>query len=207
MMLECPFRPVTHTVCAACREAVPLSEVEWADSGQRISDYRKEVASGFTFLEKVRFALFRTAYEGAIRLNLDAKGNPKPGMGPITGIVVRGPMPDDPAAVAARMQELTAALIESVPPGCKRVRCEIRMSDSGNGRLAYVISDPDDRGETTTKPNARVDEAATRLVRAMNPSGGNFPVLAVTMERMDDGRWHNNIKLISAELQEGFNSR
>jgi hypothetical protein len=92
VMLECPFRPVTHTVCAACRETVPLNEVEWADSGQRISDYRKELASGFSFLQKLRFALFRTAYEGAIRLNLDAKGNPKPGMRPVpdSDIVVRG---------------------------------------------------------------------------------------------------------------------
>src|SRR5215813_5815990 len=98
VMLECPFRPVTHTVCAVCREAVPLDEVAWADSGQRISDYRKELASGFTFWEKVRFALFRTAYEGALRLNLDAKGNPKPGTRPPTAppdIVVKGPMPDD----------------------------------------------------------------------------------------------------------------
>ena len=38
VMLECPFRRVTHTVCAACREVVPLDEVEWADSGQRISE-------------------------------------------------------------------------------------------------------------------------------------------------------------------------
>jgi len=196
VMLECPFRPVTHTVCAACREAVPLDEVEWADSGQRISDYRKELASGFTFLEKVRFALFRTAYEGAIRLNLDAKGNPKPGMGPITGIVVRGPMPDDHAEVVGQMQQLTAALIQSVPPGWKRIRCEVRLSDSGDGELVYLISNPDNNNEATTELSARVDEAAARLVRVMNPSGGDFPGLAVTMERLDDGRWRNNIKLI-----------
>ena len=202
VMLECPFRPVTHTVCAACREAVPLDEVEWADSGQRISDYRKELASGFTFLQKLRFALFRTAYEGALRLNLDAKGNPKPGAKPMmmdSDIVVKGPMPDDQAEVVGRMQELIAALIQSVPPGCKQVRCDIRMADSGDGQLAYIISYPDNRGEATTKPSARVNEAATLLVRVMNPSGGTFPGLAVTMERMDDGRWRNNIKLLAGE--------
>ena len=202
VMLECPFRPGTHTVCAACREAVPLDEVEWADSGQRISDYRKELASGFTFLQKLRFALFRTACEGALRLNLDAKGNPKPGARPMTmdsDIVVKGPMPDDQAEVVGRMQELIAALIQSVPPGCKQVRCEIRMVDSGDGRLAYIISNPDNRGEATTKPGARVNEAATLLVRVMNPSGGTFQGLAVTMERMNDGRWRNNIKLLAGE--------
>jgi len=52
------------------------------------------------------------------------------------------------------------------------------------------------RGEATTKPSARVDEAATQLLLAMNPSGGTCPGLAVTMERMEDGRWRNNVKLI-----------
>jgi hypothetical protein len=77
--LECPFYRVTHTFCAVCGEGVPLNEVEWADSGQRISDYRKEIASSVSFFQKVRLSLFATAYEGALRLNLDAKGDPKPG--------------------------------------------------------------------------------------------------------------------------------
>jgi hypothetical protein len=201
VMLECPFRPVTHTVCAACREAVPLDDVEWADSGQRISDYRKELASGFTFWEKMRFALFRTAYEGALRLNLDAKGNPKSGTRPLTAdadIVVKGPMPDDQAEVMRHMQVLTAALISSVPSDCQRVRCEVQMSQRGDGRLACLISHPDNLGEATTKPSARVEEAATRLVQVMNPSGGAFPGLAVTMERMNDGSWRNNVKLMES---------
>src|SRR5262245_27576197 len=201
VFLECPFRLVTHTVCAVCGEAVPLNEVAWADSGQRISDYRKELASGFTFWEKVRFALFRTAYEGALRLNLDAKGNPKPGTKPMTtstGIVVNGPMPDDQAEVVQHMQELTAALISSMPPERKRVRCEVQMPERGEGRPACLISNPDNLGEATTKPSARVEEAATRLVQVMNPSGGAFPGLAVNMERMDDGRWRNKIKLMAS---------
>jgi hypothetical protein len=186
VMLECPFRPVTHTVCAACREAVPLSDVEWTDSGQRISDYRKELASGFTFWEKVRFALFRTAYEGALRLNLDAKGNPKPGGRPVrveSGILVRGPMPEDQADVARLIQGLTAALIEFAPPDWNRLQCEIRMAGNGNGQLTYGISNPDQPGKETTAPGETVNEAATRLVRGMNPSGGPFPGLAVKMER------------------------
>jgi hypothetical protein len=70
------------------------------------------------------------------------------------------------------------------------------MSDGVDGELAYVISNPDNPGEATTKPSAPVEEAATRLVQVMNPSGGPFPGLAVTMEQMDDGRWRNNIKLL-----------
>ena len=94
------------------------------------------------------------------------------------------------------MQVFTAALISSVPSDCQRVRCEVQMSERGDGRLACLISNPDNLGEATTKPSARVEEAATRLVQVMNPSGGAFPGLAVTMERMDDGTWRNNLKLI-----------
>jgi hypothetical protein len=201
VMLECPFRPVTHTICAACGQGVPLDEVAWADSGQRISEYRKEVASSVSFWEKMRFALFRNAYEGALRLNLDAKGNPKPGARPMraaSDIVAKGPMPDDQAEVFGQMQKLTAALMESVPTDSRRFRCEIRIANDGDGRLAYLISDPDNPGEATTRPSALVDEAARRLVQVMNPSDGAFPGLAVSMERMDDGRWRNNVKLIES---------
>ena len=201
VMLECPFRPVTHTICAAYGQKVPLNEVEWADSGQRISEYRKEVASSVSFWEKMRFALFRNAYEGALRLNLDAKGNPKPGARPMraaSDIVAKGPMPDDQAEVFGQMQKLTAALMESVPTDSRRFRCEIRIANDGDGRLAYLISDPDNPGEATTRPSALVDEAARRLVQVMNPSDGAFPGLAVSMERMDDGRWRNNVKLIES---------
>jgi hypothetical protein len=199
VMLECPFRPVTHTICAVCRKEVPLAEVVWADSGQRISEYRKQIASGVTFWEKLRLTLLGTAYEGALRLNLDAKGNPKPGARPapvIPDLVSKVPLPEDQAEVVASMQELTKALMESVPAHFKRIQCRIRAAAAGDTRPpACRISNPDNPRETT-EPNARVNQAASQLVRTMNPTGGAFPGLTVTMERMNDGRWHNSIKLM-----------
>src|SRR6185295_10167290 len=112
--------------------------------------------------------------------NLDAKGNPKPGAKPppaIPELVSKSPLPDDQAEMVATMQELTAALIEFVPASLKSVRYEIRS--------------PDHPGEDMTEPNTRVDQAASRLVRLMNPSNGAFPGLLVTMQRMDDGNWRN----------------
>ncbi len=200
VMLECPFRRVTHTFCPTCNKEVPLEEVEWADSGHRISEYRREIASGVTFWEKMRLTLFGTAYEGALRLNLDAKGNPKPGTrrAPvIPELVSKSPLPEDQAAVVASMQELTGALIEVVPSHFKRIRCEIQVAPIGDRRsLAYTISNPDHPADETTEPNDRVNQAASRLVRMMNPSGGPFPGLTVTMERMNDSRWRNSVKLM-----------
>jgi len=204
VMLECPFRRVTHTFCVTCNESVPLDQVWWADSGQRISEYRREIASGVPFWQKMRLSIFGTAYEGALRLNLDAKGNPKPGASPgpvrvpvIPEIVAKSPPQDDHATVAASIQELTAALIEFVPSDCRRLRCEIQAAAAGDkGPPAFAISYPDHPADGRPEPNARVNQAASRLVKVMNPSAGPFPGLAVTMERTDDGRWRNSVKLM-----------
>jgi hypothetical protein len=197
--LECPFRPVTHTICAVCRKPVALNEVRWTDSGQRVSEYRAEVASGVNFWEKLRLALFATAYEGALRLNLDAKGNPKPGARPVqspSGIVTTLPLPDDQAQVVDSMQRLTFALAGAVPPHVRHVRSEIRMEKNGDTqRLVCHISDLDQPGQKRIEPSASALEAASRLVQVMNPSKGPFPGLTITMERLPDGKWHNNVKL------------
>ena len=108
VIIECPFRRVTHTYCATCNQTVPLDEVKWVDSGQRISDYRKEIAAGVTFWEKLRLTVLGTSYEGALRLHLDAKGNPKPGARPISAspdVVSKSPPSEDHVAVVASMQE------------------------------------------------------------------------------------------------------
>jgi hypothetical protein len=183
--LECPFRPVTHTICAVCRKAVPLNEVRWTDSSQCVSDYRKEIASGVKLWEKVRLSLFATAYEGALRLNLDATGNPKPGARPAhatSEIVSRLPLPDDQAQVAGCMQKLTIALAGAVPPRVQRVRCEIRMATNGDTqRLVCHISDLDQPSEERIEPSAPTLDAASRLVRVMNPSNGPFPPESVVI--------------------------
>src|SRR5678816_328534 len=118
VIIECPFRRVTHTYCATCNRTVPLDEVKWVDSGQRISDYRKEIAAGVTFWEKLRLTVLGNAYEGALRLHLDAKGNPKPGARPVSASPDIGSTSrpsENHVAVVASMQELTSALLEALP--------------------------------------------------------------------------------------------
>src|SRR5262245_22586912 len=33
VLLECPFRPVDSTICAGCKNYVPLDSVRWEDTG------------------------------------------------------------------------------------------------------------------------------------------------------------------------------
>jgi hypothetical protein len=77
--LECPFRGCTGTFCTGCRKFVRLDAVVWDDSGEKISDYRKRVYESVSPWERVRLALFANAYEGALNLNLDPTGAPRPG--------------------------------------------------------------------------------------------------------------------------------
>src|SRR6185369_14382545 len=132
------------------------------------SDYRKEVAAGVSFWERMRLTLFATAYEGALRLNLDKYGNPKPGTQPATArneLVSKSPVPDDQMAVVTAMQELTAALIEYAPAHFKNMRCEIRPKAAGTQvAFNYAISSPDHPGEEMKEPGARVSQAAARVV-------------------------------------------
>jgi hypothetical protein len=77
--LECPFRGCSGTYCASCCKFVSLNAVEWEDSGERISDYRSRVYASVSPLERLRLTLFANAYEGALNLNLDRTGKPRPG--------------------------------------------------------------------------------------------------------------------------------
>jgi len=200
VIIECPFRRVTHTYCATCNRAVPLDEVKWADSGERISDYRKEIAASVTFWEKLRLTLLGTAYEGALRLHLDAKGNPKPGAQQIAAspdIVSKSPRSEDHVDLVASMQELTWALLEALPSHLVRIRCEVRAAGVGEGKpFSYTIVNPDRPSEVIKESSARVDLAISALVQVMNPSGSPFRGFTVNMERRDDGKWRNLIELL-----------
>ena len=197
VIIECPFRRVTHTYCATCNQTVPLDEVAWVDSSQRISDYRKEIAGSVSFLEKWRLTILGTAYEGALRLHLDAKGNPKSEAKPLP--LKSASLRDDHQAVVAAMQELTSALMEEVPPHIARIRCDVGAVAPGEeGPIPYSVTNPFRPSEGLQNRIPRVDEAIERLVRVMNPSGGRFPGLVVNMERKSDGKWHNLIELVQA---------
>jgi hypothetical protein len=73
-MLECPFRPVGSTFCCGCRKFVPLDQVRWADSNEKISDYRARVGASVPFWRKVYLALFGSAAEGAVNWGREWKG-------------------------------------------------------------------------------------------------------------------------------------
>jgi hypothetical protein len=195
VMIECPFRRVTHTYCTGCNQTVPLSEVTWVDSGQRISDYRKEIADGVSFWERLRLTVLGTTYEGALRLHLDPKGNPTPEAKPLS--LKSKSLADDHQAVVGAMQELTSALMEEVPPHIARIRCDVGAVAPGEeGPIPYSVTNPARPSEGLQNRIPRVDQAIARLVRVMNPSRGPFPGLVVNMERKSDGRWHNLIELV-----------
>jgi hypothetical protein len=48
-----PFWPCTGTYCCGCSRIVPLSEVEWIDTGEPISEYRSRLAAETPALLKV----------------------------------------------------------------------------------------------------------------------------------------------------------
>ena len=56
-----------------------LNAVVWADSGEAISEYRQRIVAAVPYWDQVRLALFGNAYEGALNLNLDRTGAPRPG--------------------------------------------------------------------------------------------------------------------------------
>jgi hypothetical protein len=39
-----PFWPCTSTYCCTCADFAPLNQVQWADTGETVADYRRRVA-------------------------------------------------------------------------------------------------------------------------------------------------------------------
>jgi hypothetical protein len=101
LRLECPFRGCNGTFCAGCRRFVGLDAVVWVDSGETIASYRQRIFDAVPFWEQVRLAVFANAYEGALNLNLDKYGVPRPG--PRTFHLSEGRTGVPPAAAPMRM--------------------------------------------------------------------------------------------------------
>ncbi len=72
--LECPFRPVDSTYCCNCQAFVPLDQVRWADSDEKVSAYRARVLASVPFWRKVYLFLFASASEGAVNWGVEWKG-------------------------------------------------------------------------------------------------------------------------------------
>jgi hypothetical protein len=77
--LECPFRGCRGTFCTGCRKYASLDAFTWVDSDETIAAYRKRIYDSVPFWEQVRLAVFANAYAGALNLNLDRTGAPRPG--------------------------------------------------------------------------------------------------------------------------------
>ena len=195
VMLENPFTPVSGTFCAVCRKVVPLNDVCWSDTGELISDYRKEIADGVSVDERMRLSKLANIYEGALRLNLDAQGNPKGGTrfaSTAEGVVTTAPVPADQAEVVAAMKDLGDALIGLAPKDTKQIRCEITRAPAGAGRALQFAITCDAHAVAL---NNRVDLAGSRVVRKLSPSLKAFPGLTMTLERQENGQWRNQTKL------------
>ena len=77
LQLECPFRPIGSTMCSGCGHLVPLGSLAWADTGENIAVYRQRLYKSVSFWRRIYLMLLGNAYEGAVALNLDSKGQPK----------------------------------------------------------------------------------------------------------------------------------
>jgi hypothetical protein len=77
LQLEGPFRPIESTHCAGCGKLVPLSSLAWSDTGENVASYRQRLYKSVSFWRRMYLMLMGNAYEGAVALNLDSKGQPK----------------------------------------------------------------------------------------------------------------------------------
>jgi hypothetical protein len=73
--LECAFRPLDGTFCCHCARFVSLDAVRWADTDEKITDYRQRIWDAVSIWERIWLSVFCNAYQGALNLNLDASGH------------------------------------------------------------------------------------------------------------------------------------
>ena len=108
------------------------------------------------------------------------------------------PLPPEQAEIFKAIQGVTRLLGERIPADWQKVRCEVRAaaSDFSPNPLDIIISDGDQSGERRLDADPAIDQAALHLARTLSPSLKRFPGLVLTMTRLEDGRWHNNMKLI-----------
>jgi hypothetical protein len=110
------------------------------------------------------------------------------------------PLPPEQAEVFKAMQSLTQLLGERVPAAWQKVRCEVRAASRDTSRaLEIVISDGDRPGERRSEMDPAIYHAAMRLARKLSTSVSTFPGVLIEMTRIDQGQWHNNVKLMDTK--------
>jgi hypothetical protein len=53
---------------------VPLSAVQWDDTGERIDEYRERIATAVPFWKRLYLFWLGSAYQGAVNLGVDENG-------------------------------------------------------------------------------------------------------------------------------------
>ena len=114
-----------------------------------------------------------------------------------TELVTDLPLPPEQAELMTAMHGLTRLLSERAPAEWQKLHCEVRgaASDFNPKPLDITIADAD-RPDQRIEADPAIDEAAMRLARKFSPSVKTFPGLVIEMARLDQGRWHTNVKLM-----------
>jgi hypothetical protein len=55
LRLANPFAVVSETICSGCGKAVPIRQVEWADTGENIAAYRRRLRSAMPLGRRLFF--------------------------------------------------------------------------------------------------------------------------------------------------------
>jgi len=115
-------------------------------------------------------------------------------------LVTELPLPPEQAEIFRAIQGVTRLLGERIPPEWQKVRCEVvrAASDFSPKPLEIVISNGD-RPDERIAVDPPIDDAAMQIVRKVSASLSTFPGLVLVMTRLEDGRWHNNMKLMGRQ--------
>jgi hypothetical protein len=115
-------------------------------------------------------------------------------------LVTDHPRPSEDADVVNALQSLTQLLGERAPAGWQKVRCEVRVAPPGHPTpLEIVISDGDRPDEHRAVVEPAIYQAAMRLARKLSPSVRTFPGVVIEMTRLDQSRWHHDMKVMNTQ--------
>jgi hypothetical protein len=114
-----------------------------------------------------------------------------------TDLVTNIPLPPDQAEIVRAMNALTQLLGDRAPAASQKVRCEVRAALRESPKpLEILIGDGDRPDELRRDSDPAVYDAALRLARKLSSSVRTFPGVAIVMDRLEEGRWHINMKLM-----------
>ena len=117
--------------------------------------------------------------------------------GPGSDLVTDPSRLSEDADVVDALRSLTQLLGEQATAAWQKVRCEVRVASRDNPRpLEIVVGDGDRPGEGRPAVDAAINHAAMRLARKLSPSVSTFPGVVIEMTRLDQRRWHKNVRLM-----------